>query len=195
MSKLISISDGNTKLGSIPNISLLPGTDCGNCTLCIKDCYAMKPVRMYPKTRAAWAKNSNLAKTDRVEYFKAILAWITLNQPEFFRWHVGGDILDQDYLEWMHIVARSSPSTKFLCFTKMYHLDFSRLPSNLVVVASMWPGLKSHKNIEHLPKAWMQDGTETRVPEDAIPCPGLCEDCGMCWSLPRLGVDVVFKRH
>src|ERR1035437_875610 len=33
---------------------------------------------------------------------------------------------------------------------------------------------------------------ETRVPADAIACPGNCESCGMCYELERLGHDVVF---
>ena len=45
------------------------------------------------------------------------------------------------------------------------------------------------------PEGTMQDGTETRVPEDAIRCPGNCETCGLCYELPRLGRDVVFHKH
>ena len=30
----ISISVGNTKLGAIPSVSLLPVIDCGNCKVC-----------------------------------------------------------------------------------------------------------------------------------------------------------------
>jgi hypothetical protein len=43
--------------------------------------------------------------------------------------------------------------------------------------------------------AWMQDGTETRIPKGAIECHGNCETCGLCYELPRLGVDVVFHKH
>ena len=40
-----------------------------------------------------------------------------------------------------------------------------------------------------------EDGSEVRVPKDAIECPGNCESCGMCYELDRLGRDVVFHKH
>lgn len=192
---LVRISDGNLKLGKIPNISLVTAKDCGNCTLCSKDCYAIKPFKRTPQVRVAWSTNSAIARNNRDAYFKQVQRWLEKNRPKFFRWHIGGDILDQYYLNSMHNIALALPNTNFLCFTKMHHLDFTDLAPNLAVIASMWPGLEPHENVKHLPKAWMQDGTETRVPESAIPCPGSCETCGMCWALPKLGVDVVFMKH
>ena len=32
----VKISDGNTKLGAIPSVSLIPVMDCGNCAICAK---------------------------------------------------------------------------------------------------------------------------------------------------------------
>lgn len=192
---LVKISDGNSKLGNIPNVSMVPGKDCGNCSYCAKGCYAMKAYRMYKATKAAWESNSDLARNRRQEFFEGIIEFLEKKRPEFFRWHVAGDILDQAYLDDMIWVAKVIPDTKYLAFTKMHHLDFSMLPGNLVVVASMWPGMPEHPNVAKLHKAWMQDGTETRVPETAIPCPGICESCGMCWALPKIGRDVVFKKH
>ena len=34
----VKISDGNTKLGAIPSISLIPVMDCGNCAIWAKSC-------------------------------------------------------------------------------------------------------------------------------------------------------------
>lgn len=195
MATLIRIADGNSKLGKVPNISLIPGKDCGNCQSCVKDCYAVKFWRMHPTVRAAWSANSELCHGDRNAYFDGVRAYLADKRPKYFRWHVAGDILDQDYLERMKAIARAFPQTSFLCFTKMHSLRFSRLPRNLTVVASMWPGLQPHRNVAKLPKAWMQDGSETRVPDDAVPCPGNCESCGMCWALPMLERDVVFHKH
>ena len=177
---LINISDGNSKLGAIPNISLVPGRDCGNCSHCVKDCYAVKFWRIYPAVRNAWEKNSTAAK-DQKSFFRAIERYIKSRRPEYFRFHVAGDIKNQRYLDNMKLLASRYPQTRFLTFTKMHHLDFRNLPANLAIVASMWPGLELPEGtVRQLPKAWMQDGTDSRVPANAIPCPGRCDPCGTC---------------
>ena len=192
---LIKIADGNSKLGAIPNISTIPGKDCGNCSACVKGCYAVKFYKMYPNVRAAWDMNSNAAHTDREGFFAGVREYLVSKNPKWFRWHVSGDILDQAYLDEMKAIAKDFPAVGFLAFTKMHHLDFGKTPKNLTIIASMWPGLELPKNVKKLPKAWMQDGTEARVPEDAIPCPGRCDQCMMCWHLPNLKRDVVFEKH
>ena len=63
-----------------------------------------------------------------------------------------------------------------------------------MILFSAWPGM-AFLNPQGHRVAWMQDGTETRVPADAIACPGNCESCGMCYELERLGHDVVFHKH
>lgn len=195
MEQLISIAAGNSKLGRIPNVSLVPGRDCGNCAHCVKACYARKFFKMYPSVRTAWSKNSVAAHSSLRLYFRAIDAYIAKRAPKYFRFHVAGDILSQTYLGNMCKLARRYPGTAFLAFTKMHGLDYSNLPSNLTIVASMWPNQPIPAAVANLPKAWMQDGSETRIPADAIPCPGTCDQCGMCWALPQLGRDVVFHKH
>jgi hypothetical protein len=122
------------------------------------------------------------------------------SKPAFFRWHVGGDILSTDYLRRMCEIAESNPKTLFLAFTKahsivnQYETDGERIPINLAVIFSAWPGMGFENPHGHR-IAWMQDGTETRVPKDALRCFGNCEQCGMCFELPRLGLDVVFPKH
>jgi len=193
MSDLVSISPGNTKTGRIPAISLRPVADCGNCRHCARDCYALKAWQQYPVTREAWGRNSELARTARDSYFDQVGAYLERKHPEYFRWHIAGDILDQDYFNRMARVARANPETRFLVFTKMHSLNYRRRPDNLTVVLSMWPG--APRGRARLPRAWVQDGFEARVPDTAISCPGNCETCGMCWQLPKLQRDVVFKIH
>ena len=189
---LVKLSDGNQKVGKCPNVSLTPIKACGNCTQCAKNCYALKSYRMYREVRAAWDGNLQLARGDRAHYFSQISEQLSKRRkpPRYFRWHVSGDILDQNYFDHMCGIAVRHSRTKFLVFTKMHALDFSRAPKNLRVVLSMWPGMPLPT--QQLPRAWMQDGTETRVPQDAITCPGLCEDCHACWGLK---CDVVFNKH
>jgi hypothetical protein len=193
MKTQVKISSGNTKLGNMHNISLTPIKGCVNCQACKKSCYALKAYKMYANTRKAWNGNLRLARKDRCEYFAQIYLYLMKHKPKFFRWHVAGDILDQAYLDAMIGVAIDTPQTKFLCFTKAHHLNFKDLPENLSIVLSMWPTMPIPAI--NLPKAWMQDGTETRMPRNAIECPGNCETCGMCFALKKLGRDVMFHKH
>ena len=39
-----------------------------------------------------------------------------------FRFHVGGDIIDNIYFDYMVAIARDFPETKFLAFTKKYEI-------------------------------------------------------------------------
>lgn len=199
----IVISKGNVKMGKLPNISLPPIVACKGCAdICGKDCYAMKAYRMYPKVREAWDTNYVLATTDMKEFFGQVQETLLCGKKpvKFFRWHVGGDIPSVEYFKGMLAIAAVFPETKFLCFTKQYGLvneavaDGYLPPSNLQIVFSAWPG-HPIDNRHNFPIAWMQDGTEDRVPADALECHGGCDSCGMCWQLGKVGRDVVFHKH
>ena len=188
------ISSGNAKLGKhFPNVSLPPIKACHNCKECKTDCYALKSYRMYKTVKNAWENNYLVATQDREKYFTDIAAYVAKKQPRFFRWHVAGDILDQSYLDSMLAIAEANPAVKFLCFTKMYDLDFSNIPENLSIIISAWPG-KPFTNKFSLPVAFMQDGNEDRV-KDALECFGDCEHCGICFSLKTVQKNVVFYKH
>lgn len=192
---MAKISEGNSKLGKIPNISLVPCKDCPADAPCRKECYAMKAYKMYPLVRKAWGINSDQIREDREQYFNDVAAYLRKKKPAFFRWHVAGDIPDMGYLQSMVTIALAFPETKFLAFTKGHDL-LKNLPhgaANLTLVASMWPNWG--KKPKGYPAAWMQDGTEKRVPKDALICPGACDGCGMCWNLKNLKKDVVFNKH
>ena len=193
------ISDKNSKLGKIMNVSLPPVTTCRPGAPCAKDCYAMKAWHMYPSVRKAWSHNLDCVKVNWGKFFDSIIEQINgkKNTPRFFRWHVSGDILDKEYFAGMIDVARRCPDTIFLAFTKRYNIvnDMTdHIPENLTIIFSAWPGLEM-ENQNHFPVAWFDDGTDNRIPEDCIECPGLCDSCGMCFQLGRIGKDVRFKKH
>ena len=195
----ISISDGNTKMGKVPSVSLTPCVSCAKDAPCRKRCYILKAFRMYEATRKAYRSNLTAYRRNPSGYFAAIDAYLNRKQSKYFRFHVGGDCPDAKYM--LHVVAMASkhPNTTFLLFTKRYQwvsdiMDKMSLPSNLSIVLSAWPGYDMH-NPHGLPVAWMQDGTETRVPDTALPCPGNCETCGLCFKLAATGCDVVFNAH
>ena len=198
--QLVSISSGNRKLGCVMNVSTTPGRCCPKGIPCASDgCYANKLIRRFSSTREAWRRNEDLAKNHPDSYFMQIAAKVAKAQPRLFRWHVAGDILNGDYLGGMCNIAAANPDTHFLAFTKAFDIvnryeDREAIPGNLVLIYSAWPGL-SFSNTHGHRIAWMQNGSETRVPADAIECPGNCESCGLCYELPKLGRDVVFYKH
>ncbi len=90
-------------------------------------------------------------------------------KPRLFRWHVAGDILSENYLGGMCRIAEENPDTHFLAFSKAFDIvnryeDREAMPSNLVIIFSAWPKMTFDNPHNHC-IAWMQDGTETRVPE------------------------------
>jgi hypothetical protein len=215
MNKLLvaKLSKGNSKMGRVWNISLPPVTACPKGVPCADKCYARKAYRQYPATRAAWDHNLEFARSDCPGFHESIREQLRAARklPTFFRWHVSGDILSEDYLDEMMETAAEFPGVKFLAFTKQHHLvafvaEMARdngpsfvtvansMPQNLTIVFSAWPNHPIH-NPHGFPVAWCQDGTEDRVPETALSCPGNCEACGMCWELPKLGRDVTFDIH
>jgi hypothetical protein len=193
MNEKTFISPGNDKLGKIPNVSLPPSISCGNhCTCRDKECYAKRIYNRYPAVKKRWNDNLTLAITNPIQYFQSIYNQLPSLKSEYFRWHVGGDILNQGYLDSMRVVAADYPKMKFLCFTKQYHLDFTGCPRNLRIVWSAWPGYPLPRT--SLPVAYMQDGTEYRIPSHARQCSGSCHDCHDCWDMKR-GDVVVFHKH
>ena len=59
-----------------------------------------------------------------------------------------------------------------------------------------WPGCDIPSDLrQKYSVAWLDDGTDSRIPEDAMECPGNCETCGACWGLAKRGIDVRFAKH
>ena len=202
MSDLIHISKGNIKTGAIPSFSLPSGITCSKeaCATCYKEnCYAQKLERLRKTVRNAWSENYQVATTD-LPFLESYLDkfFSKPNAPRLFRIHVGGDFFSWDYFCMWIRIAVAHPQTRFLAFTKQTDIIrptvFGALPKNFALVLSAWPGVPLDEELrKRLPVAWVDDGKETRIPEDAIRCPGNCETCTSCWALD--GKDVVFKKH
>jgi hypothetical protein len=187
----IHIVNGNKKLGKISNVSLLPGLTCGNVP-CKKDCYATK--FLYRQSvKNAWTENTKLAMENMNEYFEQIKQYLNKKKSKYFRFHVAGDFPSQEYLNATIKLAREHPNTRFLAFTKKYSYHYRAIPDNYSIIFSVWPSFPYKK--KGFPLAFMQDGTETRIPKNTVECPGNCEHCGMCWNLKKLNMNVVFHKH
>jgi ferredoxin len=191
----LRISRRNSKV-PFPNLSHTPVKGCGNCQYCAKSCYARKSYKQYPDVRNAWDSNLTLWQDDPEGYAADLGTFLGKTHAKAFRFFVAGDIPDQNYVDSIMIhAALSFPEIRFLVFTKMHHLDFSGRPGNLQVVFSQWPSMPTPARIDGIQWAWTQDGDETRIPANALWCPGDCGSCGMCWELSSLERDVYFDIH
>jgi len=207
----VKIAKGNSKMGKVAHVNLPPCRTCNRELPCYEGgCYSQKAYRMYPGTREAWDNNWLMQHKFRDEYFLQIGAYINAKRPDLFRWHSAGDVPDGDYMRRIYEMAYlrdwSESSTKFLLFTKKYELLMNyvdrRKPvfrdhANLKVVVSAWPGLVlPKKTTDRFPVAYMRDPVlpDIRIPEDARPCSGRCDECGLCWEL-KTGESMVFDKH
>lgn len=194
----VFISEENSKLGRILNVSLPPILTCGSQRPCFAKCYAMKSWnRTFKDIRIGWGRNWYLYQDAPRSFFTGVYAAVRDRGAKWFRWHVGGDIVDAQYYSGMRWVAAACPKTQFLCFTKRHDLlrGFrGTLPENLRMVASMWPGWGNPP--KRFPKAWCEDpkNPDPRIPKSARKCPGHCDKCHLCWKLGPTQ-DVVFRIH
>ena len=131
----IHISAGNMKLGAIMNISLPPVVTCHNCSSCKNYCYAVRSYNRLPDTAAAWNENYLLFITDPEKYFNEISKAVKLQR--FFRWHVSGDIVNQEYFLGMIRVANENPKCEFLAFTKAYQIVNAAIAAGAVIPANL----------------------------------------------------------
>ena len=141
----IHISNGNSKLGAIMNISLPPVVTCHNCSSCKNYCYAVRTYNRFTGTAESWNANYLLYLTDPVTYFEEISA--AVKTQRFFRWHVSGDIVDLNYLYGMIRVALDNRKCECLAFTKAYQIVNAAIaagaviPDNLHLLFSASPGV------------------------------------------------------
>lgn len=205
--KKTHISEGNRKMGAIPSFSLPSGVTCSReaCATCYRDgCYGRAMERRLPSIRNAYAENYDLLRSD-MSGCKEYLNWYfdSPNAPRMFRIHVVGDFFSREYLQMWIDVIRDHPQTLFMAFTKQFevvqgHVISGAIPENFALIASAWPGANLPDwVVEHMPIAYMQDGTETRVPDGAYLCDGDCAgNCrGQCWKMHAAGQAVVFEKH
>lgn len=204
----VKISMGNSKLGKIPSVSLPSGITCRDDCECNKKCYAKKLERLRATVRQAYQHNYNLLKCSPNTYWREVEAAIMMSR--FFRFHVSGDIPDDDYFQHMVDIAQRNKHCEILCFTKKFDIvnEFvayqllkgieNPVPNNLHIIFSGWKGLEM-ENPYKFPEAHVRfrDGSTT-AQSNAIECGGNCTECaitdGGCWTL-QAGEQVVFNEH
>ena len=197
----LTISPGNSKLGKIPNISLPPIAACGNSKQCAKECYAVKPYRMYPNVKKAWNNNFVLHRLNLSYVDVEIRKFLDKKKPKYFRIHVSGDFLNQKHVDMWAGIAEDYKGTQFLAFTKMFNLTFPS-SKNFRIYFSVWPTMNRAEyedflqdkpvavvTAEDLKEYHKEDLRYLHFPKV---CPGSCSDCKYCFE--EVG-DVIFKKH
>ena len=206
----LHISTTNSKLKSIPSFNLLPGITCSkeSCGHCLREgCYAVKNAFRcgynYDKnsTLRAWSENTWQAMHELPELYVSLYDWLAKhrNTIKLFRVHSSGDFFSVDYALMWFALGKAFPEIRFLAFTKQWdvirQVAFYNLP-NFSVVLSGWTGIAIPDDLRKYYRcAWCDDGIENRIPDDAMECPGDCEQCGLCWYLNEIGRDTKFTKH
>lgn len=197
----LSVSNANSKMGNVKSISMPRVVTCAPDVPCAKTCY-VSHFDWRQTVQNAYENNLNLWLTDPDSFEQQAIA--AAYGSFYFRWHVSGDIISQDYLAMMCRVARKLPRTHFLAFTKQYKIvnqylaAKKKIPSNLHILFSEWPGYNMD-NTYNLPVAYVsfKNGV-CDAPADANECGGHCEDCAYagknCWVLKK-GQSVVLREH
>jgi hypothetical protein len=203
--RVVRLIWGNDKLGPrIQTASLLPVVTCDPNAPCSKapagrkrpPCYACK-FTMRRSVADSWNHNTKIAKRDPWGFWASVAADWEWVQPRFFRFGVAGDCPSPEFIAALIAFAARFPTTRILVFTKRYSWWNAqpKLPRNLSVVYSAWPGFPMD-NPHKRPVAWMfwDKHPDDRIPNTARPCLGACESCMACWGLGR-GKSVVFDKH
>lgn len=179
----ICITNGNTKIGKVMNVSLLPIFTClRNCEGCRFFCYDIKACLRYHNVLKARVRNTVLLWRDRNAYFDAIEKRLARRRKNlFFRWHVSGDIIDGDYFERMVEIARKFPKFRFWTYTKQYSIingycekyGKDSIPENLSIMFSEWDGIELINPFGFPVFHVVDDIKEAKT----YICPGNCEIC------------------
>ena len=209
----LHISNGNTKIEAIPNVSLTPIKSCKCGVPCSKGCYAMKFYKMYPSVKKAWDDNLDLWEEDKMKFFNEIYSFLAKKNPWGFRWFVGGDIPSAEFFSMMCKIAEEFPNTQFLAFTKQHEIvnecvwewEWASctnnvediIPSNLHLIFSGWGENFKIDNPHNFPTSQVIFKGEEPRPEWKI-CGGNCTDCKCrgvgCWEL-KYGETIAFYEH
>lgn len=206
----VRFSTGNRKTGAnVPSVSLIPVADCGNCKVCSGGCYDVRNVCYQKTVQISRAVNSAILKSNPKKYFDAVRKFVRF--ARFFRWHVGGDLVNLDYFLQVVAIALETPHCEFLIFTKEFDMvngwlsDGNKLPENLHLIFSDWRGIEMQNpfNLPVSSPVWFDKaGNEIERGPHCTPsaswCPGFCEDCAAagsgCWNL-KPGETILFEAH
>lgn len=196
----VHIAKGNRKVGRVRNVSLMSRICCGNCKTCDHYCYDIKAALQYENVMRARAENTALAYRDLKEYFDQIAQGLSDKaKVKAFRFHVGGEILSEEYLEGMVETARKRPGWRIWTYTKMHDLvngyiaKGGNIPENLTIMYSK-DATAVVNNPYGMPEAYTVVTGDTEEGH-GFKCPGNCEICLETGRGCPFGESVYFLEH
>lgn len=176
----VSLSIGNEKIGKMINFSTLPGnkdnmlkakemlltdvpgTCCGNCSACFKNCYAAKSAKLHHNAIIpSWGKNTLMLRSNPVQVFDQIDQQIRklnkkfyegkASEPEykFYRHNVSGELQSLQELELLNDLANKHPAINFGVYSKNsevlieFFKKHGQTADNLTINLSEWHGTMS----------------------------------------------------
>lgn len=196
----IKISNGNIKCPT-KSVSFTPCKTCAPSCPCFVDCYANRLCKLRPAVREAYDFNTKFYAENPKEFERQLTAITSLEA--YFRYFIGGDIINAEFFAMMVRIARKNKNCHFLAFTKKYDIinDYlnagGKIPKNLKIIFSQWGEFGKGKNPYNLPQSQVLFKGE-EAPKNAIICGGSCGDCICrgcgCWQLKN-GQTVYFYKH
>lgn len=113
------LSNGNSKLGKIPNWSIPAIKTCpGRSKLCEDLCYATTGCYAFKSTQEAHIKNLRTSKG--TTWVKRMVAEVKSKKAKVFRWHGAGDYYDAEYARKCIDIAKACPDKIFYSYTRSW---------------------------------------------------------------------------
>lgn len=177
------LTNYNNKLGTEIWAFSLPRSTCKYKTPdCDKYCYAKRGSFQFTSVKSALEKY--YLETLEDDFVDRICAQIVLNRIKWVRIHPSGDFYSQEYVDKWIEIAKRSPKTKFLAYTRNSDADFSKRPSNFTVYNSIDKSTKeTNKTIERRAIAFKTDIPRLHMERvgGAFVCNDKCKYCKACW--------------
>lgn len=196
-----TLSTKNSKLGGTTiQFNFLPEHSCDKNAPCYNSgCYAKKGNYNYKKVLMGSFKNMLLYQKDKKEFTSQIIKALNGDiMYKYFRWFSSGDIVDYDFIGVMVEIAKKTPQTHFLCYTKKYtlinvYLSKNKLPKNLTIIFSGWGDNWTFENPYNLPTTDVIFKGDKKE-KIGFTCKGECEKCRKCW-FAKNGEKILFNKH
>lgn len=203
MCKRLSISKGNTKMGSIASLSFPAYKSCAPNLPCYKLCYAAKISKLRKTVREAYERNWDLYQNEPETFWRELEAAVMTSRV--FRFFVSGDLPNVEFFAKICEIMTKNPHCQAFEFTKRYSFvneyiaNGGVIPENLHIIFSGWQGLKMDNPYE-LPECHViyKDGSTTAHDGKTFLCSNNCSDCFLCgkncFNLKK-GEQILIKQH
>lgn len=197
---MFKVNNGNSKLGKNIMVINLPAiSTCRPDAPCKKLCYANKGTFRFPAVKKCYGENLETFLNNPMQAELDILS--QMPYIGFCRIHASGDFVNREYFDMIIRIANKLPNVKFMAYTKKYEMindyiaEGGIIPSNLIVIFSLWDGFKCD-NPYNMPTAIvrLKKGNIDAINDNAIECTGECSKCYKCWMLES-NEQVVFNEH